>query len=245
MTDGYEAVLFDLYGTLVDIWTDEEDPALWRKMAAYYSRWGRPCAPAALRQAYRTLCARREAALNRELALDHKEGPGEIDVIPVFRTLAARQGGFLPKAEAEALAAWFRGLSLKRLLLYPGAAEVLKGLRARGKRVILLSNAQAAFTRPELKRLCIDRLFVRVYLSSDAGVRKPSPAFFRLAERDGIDLRRSLMVGNDPECDCRGAARVGMDSLYIHTAQSPRGSKKDLPENCREIRSLPEVLTWA
>lgn len=245
MADGYKAVLFDLYGTLVDSWTDEEDPALWRKLAAYYSRWGRPCAPGALKQAWRTLCAKHGAELNAQLARKGREGPGEIDVIPVFQSLAARQGGFLPRGEAEALAAWFRGLSLKRLRLFPYAAEVLKALRARDRKVILLSNAQASFTGPELKKLKIDGLFDRIYLSSDAGVKKPSPAFFRLPERDGIDLRRSLMVGNDPVCDCRGAAAVGMDSLFIRTVQSPWGTKTDLPDNCREIRTLLDVLTYA
>ncbi len=244
MPDGYEAVIFDLYGTLVDIRTDENDPVLWRKLAVYYSRWGRPCTPAALRQAYGALCAKRGAELALQLKKSGTEGPGEISVVPVFQTLAARQGGFLPKGEAEALAVWFRGLSMKKLRLFPFAAELLVALRARGRKVILLSNAQAVFTRPELKKLGIDGLFDRIYLSSDAGVKKPSPAFFRMPERDGINLRKSLMVGNDPVCDCRGADAVGMDSLFIRTAQSPLGPA-ELPDSCREIRSLRDVLRYA
>ena len=36
----YENILFDLYGTLIDIRTDEEMPELWEKMAVYYSERG-------------------------------------------------------------------------------------------------------------------------------------------------------------------------------------------------------------
>ena len=39
--------IFDFYGTLVDIWTDEHEQRLWHEMAAYYSVYGRDYAPAA------------------------------------------------------------------------------------------------------------------------------------------------------------------------------------------------------
>ena len=33
----YETCIFDLYGTLVDIRTDEEKPGLWEKLALFYA----------------------------------------------------------------------------------------------------------------------------------------------------------------------------------------------------------------
>ena len=33
----YQAYLFDLYGTLAEIWTDEGSARLWEKTALYYS----------------------------------------------------------------------------------------------------------------------------------------------------------------------------------------------------------------
>ncbi|MBQ9891186.1 MAG: HAD family hydrolase [Firmicutes bacterium] len=36
----YKNYIFDLYGTLVDIWTDEEDPALWQWLAGVYASYG-------------------------------------------------------------------------------------------------------------------------------------------------------------------------------------------------------------
>ena len=49
------------------------------------------------------------------------------------------------------------------------------------------------------------------------------------------------MVGNDPDADIRGADAVGMESRYFHTHLSPPRTSA-LPESCREIRSLEELL---
>ena len=223
-------VLFDLYGTLVDIHTDEEDPGLWRTMAWCLGLRGKPWEPDKLKQAYCEACFQAEAKLREQ-----REYP-EIDILPVWEELANTD-----EAGARELAVFFRALSMRKLRLFPGAREVLDGLHAMGKTVILLSNAQAAFTRPELRLLGIEDCFDHIFLSSDAGIKKPAPAFFRLPEREGIDLKSCVMVGNDHVCDCAGAASVGMRSLYVHTEQSP-AKPESLPEGCREIREIREVL---
>ena len=41
----YETYVFDLYGTLVDIHTEEEDEALWEKLAMFYGYYGALSAP--------------------------------------------------------------------------------------------------------------------------------------------------------------------------------------------------------
>ena len=48
----YRAYLFDLYGTLVDIHTDEGKAAFWKRLAAYYSAHGAAYHDAELRAAY-------------------------------------------------------------------------------------------------------------------------------------------------------------------------------------------------
>ena len=49
---GYRTCIFDLYGTLVDIHTDENAPRLWEAMAAHYSARGAVYRPEELRDAY-------------------------------------------------------------------------------------------------------------------------------------------------------------------------------------------------
>ena len=62
----YQNYIFDLYGTLIDIWTDEEDPRLWRNLADLYSRYGADYSPEALQVAYSRI-VREELDSTRQL----------------------------------------------------------------------------------------------------------------------------------------------------------------------------------
>ena len=48
----YRHCIFDLYGTLVDIRTDERSPGLWEDMAELYRRRGVAWEPEALQKSY-------------------------------------------------------------------------------------------------------------------------------------------------------------------------------------------------
>ncbi len=233
MKKEYDNYIFDLYGTLVDIRTDEESPLFWERFCHYCRFLGMDCRANTLRDTYLRLCREAEEAMG--------VGQVEIDLAAVWPRLGAAFGQALTAEDCRRMALTFRALSLRRLGLYPGAAEVLDELRRRGKQVVLLSNAQRCFTEPELRSLGLYDRFDHVLLSSDVGVKKPSPAFFGLAAGLGCRAEDSLMVGNDPVCDCAGAAAVGMDSAFIHTAQSPKG-RAIFPKNCRRIHSLRELL---
>ncbi|NMO97147.1 HAD family hydrolase [Paenibacillus lemnae] len=108
--------------------------------------------------------------------------------------------------------------------LYEGVAEILQRLRSGGKRVFLLSNGQKTFVEAELRMLGILHMFDGIAISSEAGVSKPDPLFYRyLTDTYGADLHSAVMIGNDPWTDMAGAEAVGIDSCYIQTASSPRG----------------------
>ena len=139
---------------------------------------------------------------------------------------------------------FFRLLSyVRRPRLMKGAMKTLTGLRKQGAHLFLLSNAQSCFTVPELRRLGLsDGIFDGIFLSSDFGSKKPAPEFYHEAlAQAGLSSSEVLMVGNDPDADIRGADSVGMGSRYFHTHLSPPRTSA-LPESCREIRSLEELL---
>ena len=48
----YENYIFDLYGTLVDIHTDEEKTELWEKLAQFYGYYGAVYTAEELKNAY-------------------------------------------------------------------------------------------------------------------------------------------------------------------------------------------------
>ena len=235
-----QSYFFDLYGTLVDIRTDESLPVLWKRMALLLSLQGAEYAPGELKRAYGSQVAEqteKRAAQMPSVLKAHVEP----DILEVFAALYAQKGIAAGADMVRDAALFFRTLSLERIRLYPYAKSVLRTLRAGGRRVYLLSNAQAAFTVPELHKLGLASLFDGIVLSSDVGVRKPDKAIFEYAlTRYGLFAGTCLMIGNDGEADMAGAAAVGMDGRYIHTDQSPR--RGPLPAGCREIRSLLELL---
>ncbi len=242
----YQAYFFDLYGTLVDIHTEEGKAALWKKTASYYTEHGAAYDAKALRSGYLALCEGETKRLEKQF-------PGalvEIDLLRVFRRLYTARG-VTPDEALLADTAWaFRRASTTHLRAYAGAGELLDGLRSAGKRAILLSNAQSCFTRPELAQLELAEGFDRIFISSEAGFRKPDPRFFRHAlESLGLAPGDCLMIGNDLACDLGGAASVGMDGLYIRSGLSPKADAgAPLPANAAaafprmDLRALKQAL---
>jgi len=198
--------LFDLYGTLIDVKTDEGMRAPWDALCdglgVGRDRWQE------IRGEYDALC--------------HGRGRGEdheIDLLGVFEELLVAHGA--SAADAPALALAFRKASTLRLGVFSDVIPMLTALREAGAGVYLVSNAQACFTRREIERCGLAPLFDGVILSSEVGVKKPSPEIFGIAlERFGLDADECVYVGNDRRDDVLGATRAGLRSVYIPTEQS-------------------------
>ena len=213
----YTDIVFDLYGTLVDIHT-EENELVWDKCAIFFGFCGVKCSGAELKSAFEIAMSRREAQAGRSY-----ECFPDIPFEQVMSQLL-QDGGVEQNADALGFQAaqLFRVLSIEYIRVYPLVMEALERLRKKGFRLWLLSNAQRVFTAYELRHLGLDGQFDGIYLSSDYGCRKPDERFFGalLTER-GLDPGRCLMIGNDRSTDIAGARRVGMATLYMHTALTP------------------------
>ena len=222
----YRDCIFDLYGTLVDIHTDEERPQLWEDLAAWYREHSAPYAPEELQEAYiRTV---RQMECGTSLRNDAHEAHPEIQLEFVFQALYRQKGTDASLDLAVRTGERFRKESLDYIRLYDGAAELLKALRANGQRIWLLSNAQRIFTAYELKTLGIEPLFDGIYLSSDYGCKKPDRRFFDILLKErGIAVEHAVMTGNDGVCDIQGAREAGLSTVYIRSNISP---EEPLPE---------------
>lgn len=240
----YRHCIFDLYGTLVDIRTDERSPRLWARMAELYRRNGAACRPEELWEGYFRLVRELEGAgLPGQYA--HEAHP-EIQIEEVFRRLYGERGVEAGEELVRRTGLVFREHSTEYLRLYEGAAELLRLLRARGCGVWLLSNAQGLFTRWELERLGLDGSFDGVYLSSDYGCKKPDPRFFQaLLQERGIRPEEAVMIGNDGVCDIQGAKAVGLAAVYIRSNLSPAEPLPDADHVLEELdlRRVGDLLT--
>lgn len=215
----YKNYLFDLYGTLVDINTNEWKTYLWQKMAELYSFEGANYKPMELKKAY-------FQQVEKEKELVQAENPDftnvDIRIEKVFADLLRDKGVEPPVMFGEYTAKAFRVMSTKYIKLYDGVDELLDALRKAGKKVYLLTNAQRWFTAPEIKMLGLEDKFDGIVISSDEYTCKPDKAFYNIIlERYGLDPNESIMIGNDCRTDILGSYNAGLDSLYIHTNISP------------------------
>ncbi len=220
----YRNYVFDFYGTLADIRTDEESPRLWEKMSEIYWAMGAEYSPDELRHTFRRLERaekERVASCTKAMSQELQEN-AEPDLTKIFSDLYHEKGILCDSAQAKLTAITFRALSREYIRVYDGVKELLEELRRRGKGVYLLSNAQADFTRPEIEMLGLTKYFDGIFLSSEQGCKKPSPMFFgKLIKTYGLKPAECIMIGNDEAADIAGAKRMGMAALYIHTAISP------------------------
>ena len=201
--------LFDLYGTLADIKTDEEMQSLWFGFAWLLGESD----VKKVRDEYLELCKKHSDARAHKFV--------EFDLLRVFEEMVESRGA--DKEKAKALAREFRLLSRQKLRPFPHVAEILNGLKERGAGVYLVSNAQACFTRDELDELGIAHLFDGILISSDAGVKKPDTEIFSIAfDKFSLDKNECFYVGNDLHDDVLGASSAGLKTVYIETEQSGR-----------------------
>jgi len=214
----YTDLIFDLYGTLVDIHTEENDP-VWEKTAFYFGFHGAHYDADTLRKAFTAKMQQREANAGQTYEC-FPDIPFEAVMEDLFQEKGIWENAGTLAFHAAQL---FRISSLEYIRLYPGVKEVLADLRAQGCRVWLLSNAQRVFTEYELRYLGLLESFDGIYISSDYMCRKPDRRFFdALICAQGLDRAKCLMIGNDRSTDIGGAKAAGLDTLYIHTDLTPQ-----------------------
>ncbi|BDR52761.1 haloacid dehalogenase [Bombiscardovia nodaiensis] len=223
----YQLILFDLYGTLVDIRTDEDSPKPWQALLSFLQGHGYPAQVTASELKAEFETASKEVTHRQQEAWmsAHPGAPLDVsflepDLAVAYQHLLGEHGQPSPLVRQ---AAWlFRQASTLRIGAYPGAQQMLASLRAQGLAVALVSNAQEVYTLPELDLTGLNRSFDLVELSSQVGWRKPAgPMFTRPLEALGVSSGQALMVGNDIGSDILGARAVGIDGAYVHTAISP------------------------
>lgn len=215
----YKNYIFDLYGTLIDINTDEWNDDLWKKMAILYAYRGANYAFDELNSEYDRLVELEKKSVRKK----HPDySVIDIKIEKVFRKLFTQKGVKVTKAQVMFVAEAFRCYSTKYIKLYDGVIDLLDTLKENGKKIYLLSNAQRSFTENELNMFGLTKYFDGICISSDEECSKPDTNYYKaLFERYNLEKKESIMIGNDYISDIEGAADYGIDSLYIHQSISP------------------------
>lgn len=206
------AVFFDLYGTLVDIQTDETNPHVFSELSRFLSYYLVKAAPEELERAY--LSSVKEA-LTRSGELYP-----EADVFDIFRGIMTKYGrGPYTRQMVIAACTLFRSLSLLRFGAFEGVYDTLRMLSGDYK-LALISDAQWVFSEPELEMLGLRRFFKERIFSSKIGFKKPDIRMFQFAMRKaGVRPEDSIYVGDNPEKDLTGAKRSGMKCVLFRAPE--------------------------
>jgi putative hydrolase of the HAD superfamily len=207
-------IIFDVNGTLIDILTDESDEGIYRAIGHFLSYQGIYLHRGEVRDLYAQILDKQRRA--------SPEVYFEFDAVQAWRELLELSPGAVAALAPEKLtqmplflAEMYRGISRRRLRLYPEVRDVLDEMHSRFK-LAVLSDAQSAWARPELRAVGIDSYFDPIVISGDYGFRKPDRRLFeitlagmRLAAEDVV------FVGDDMYRDIFGAGQLGMKTVFF------------------------------
>lgn len=209
------AVLFDFSGTLFRLEHDDS----W--FAGITHEDGRPFDAAEKEELLRRMTAPVGEVV--EFDAEHQHAWVHRDLDPGLHRKAylevLRQSGITVPEQAVGL--YERLIDPHCWTPYPDATEVLRGLRAAGVRIAVISNI-AFDIRPAFERLGVAELLDELLMSYVEGVIKPDPKLFlRACERLGVEPEEALMVGDSAEAD-GGAAGVGCEIALVRPEPTSR-----------------------
>lgn len=211
----FDAVLFDLDGTLVDSFDDIAASANHALVAV-----GRPALPAPLIKGY----------VGEGIHVLMRRALGSEDPDLIARAVAA----WRPHYEAHCL---------DRTLPYEGIVPLLRSLAAAGVKLGVVSNKLEHLTIATVRGLGWARLFGVVVGGDTTPQRKPDPApLLHAAEILGVAGRRLLFVG-DTANDLGAARAAGWASCAVTWGQIPEEELRllhpdFLARHPREIEAL-------
>ena len=224
------AVLFDLYGTLIHIETDESQGEIYWAIARYLSYHRVRISPDNLRERYFSLAKQQKR--------DSSENYPEMNARAVWREIL-RTGSkhFRPESVAsegedrvrevekrrerlaQELVRLHRALSRRSIERYPGAKELLESVAGEFQ-LGIVSDAQVEFAKPEMRITKIRKYFPVKTISAHYGYRKPDPRLFtETCAALQVRPEESIYVGNDMYRDIFGAAQAGLKTILVWSDQ--------------------------
>ena len=220
-----KGILFDLYGTLIDIDTDESLEEIYRGIAHYLTYHGVYLHRWEVRDRYYEIMKRQKEEGGEEYP--------EINVEAIWNSFLGQEGIGAPLARrklALILAQLYRAISRKRLQLYPDVKRVLDELRVT-YRMALVSDAQPCYALPEMKAVGLEGYFDPIIISAYYGFRKPDTRLIKKAlDTMKLGPAEVICVGNDMYRDIFGASQLGIKAIFIDSNQGAKAHENVTPD---------------
>ena len=155
---------------------------------------------------------------------------------------AFRSAGVGDAATAREMADTFSRERISTIVPLPGAIETLGALRARGRRMALVTNGLSRTQREKIERFSLAPYFDCIVVEEEFGAGKPNPRPFRHALAAlGAAPAEAWMVGDNLAFDVAGAQQVGIHAIWHDVrGQGLPAASEVRPD--RIIAALPELL---
>ena len=123
----------------------------------------------------------------------------------------------------------------------PGARQLLEYLVTKGYDVNTLSNGFQGTQQQKLISGGLSDLIHRNVLSDDCGITKPQRGIFDYAlEQCGAEAATTVMIGDNPDADIKGAHDAGWRTIYfnIRSLEPIEGTADAVVTSLDEIRQI-------
>jgi len=132
-------------------------------------------------------------------------------------------------------------LAALRFRAYPEVPDALRGLRAAGHRLVVVSNWDVSL-HDDLRDTGLAPLVDAAISSAEAGAAKPDPRIFtRALALAGGDATGALHAGDSLQLDVAGAIAAGLRPVLVARAGRPAG----IADGVAVIASLAELASLA
>jgi putative hydrolase of the HAD superfamily len=129
------------------------------------------------------------------------------------------------------------------LVLYPHVRVTLFELMKRGIKLAVVSDAPRKEAWLRLCYLQLHHMFDRVLTFDDTGEKKPSPTPFRqVLEHFRVEPREALMIGDWPERDITGAAKLGITTVFARYGDTFDTGESGASYEVADIFDLVEII---
>ncbi|MBV8283963.1 MAG: HAD-IA family hydrolase [Candidatus Eremiobacteraeota bacterium] len=152
--------------------------------------------------------------------------------------------GLADEALARRSAQRYHDYRKKYYAVFPGVVDLLASLRARGRKLGIVTNGLSETHREKIALLRIGEYFDALFIADEVGMIKPDPLLFAHACTSlGAAPARTAMVGDRYDRDIRGAREAGLYTVWfnIRCESLPPGSPSP-DATCDSLADVARVL---